>query len=237
MDPQNTFFVCTHHRCGTVLMLNVFRRYSHLTGQVFFKGPLAEAPEDTAILQDAHSRSKLPEDASGLHLMRDPFDMLLSHIRYHETTKSPNEVPNKKVMDDGRLYREHLIELPTLGEKAAFEIDNVYGRTLRSMLKWDYGNDRFHNYPLDTFLDLPATERVVRDLSASFPVFEGELKALTTAFSHVVKATHIRERHGTRVAGERAKDVLPRAVVERIYAEFPGADALEERVAAFRVPA
>ena len=226
-------YVCTHHRCGTVLMRNVFRRYARFTGQGFFKGDPAAAPEGTAIVHDAHSRSPDAAAGTGVHIFRDPFDLLLSHVRYHETTTSPTEPPNALRMEDGRTYREHLLEKPTLSDKAMFEIDHVYGRTLRSMLAWDYDNPRFHNYPLDLFLDPATAGRVSDEIAGAFDVFAGRADDLRGAMLHFVgTATHIRAKHGTRADRTApARTLFPDAVIDRLYTEFPALRACEERFA------
>ena len=79
--PTAPFFVCTHHRCGTVLMRNVFERFAKRTSTRFFKGDPAEAPDDALIVHDAHSRSRLIPKNRGIHIFRDPFALLLSHVR------------------------------------------------------------------------------------------------------------------------------------------------------------
>ncbi|RAH96552.1 hypothetical protein DLJ53_32090 [Acuticoccus sediminis] len=237
-EPATTVFVCTHHRCGTVLMRNVFRRYAALAPAAFFKGDPGEAPADADIVHDAHSRSPVAAAGAGIHLYRDPFDLLLSHIRYHETTTSPSEPPNMLRMKDGRTYGEHLRALPTLSDKAMLEIDTVFGRTLRSMLAWDYDNPNFRNYPLDLFLDAATAERVAGEIADTFPLFAGQRDTLRGAMLHfIVNATHIRDSHGTRGAGEgRAIELFSPAVIERMYREFPAIRAVEARLAASPVP-
>ena len=214
-------------------MLSIFTRYSALTGQSFFKGPLHEAG-DAVIVQNAHSRGALPDDAMGIHLFRDPLALLLSHVRYHETTESPTEPPNAKRLADGRLYGEHLREQPTLADKARFEIDHVCGNTLRSMLAWDYDNPRFLNYPLDVFTKADSAERAARQMAATFAIFTGHEEALVEAVLGQVGGADRRQRHRTRVAGEQPADVLSAPVLALLHRRFPGLPALTARLAAWQ---
>ncbi|UOM37313.1 hypothetical protein [Acuticoccus sp. I52.16.1] len=228
-------YVCTHHRCGTVLLRNIFTRYTKFADARFFKGNPKDAPAEAGIVQDAHSRSPIAKAGAGLHIFRDPFDLLLSHIRYHETTRSPTEPPNAFILDDGRTYGEHLREQPTLSDKALFEIDHVFGRTLKSMVAWDYANPAFKNYPLDIFLDADNAAPVAAELAHAFPVLDRE--TLTGAIRHfIVNAPHIRAKHGTRTEGERAVELFSPAVVERVHAEFPGVADVQQRLAAALTP-
>lgn len=224
------FWICTHHRCGTVLARNIFRRYAALTGEVFFKGPFQDRPKSTGIYQDAHSRTPLSDDAYGIHLYRDPYCLLLSHIRYHETTKSRLEPPNKIVMGDGRLYRDHLLEKESLDEKAHFELDHVCGRTLKSMLRWDYDDSRFINIPLEALSDPLLGEFVAGTLADAFTIFRGQEFRLRKTFQEVVGNAKVKKAHGTHLPGEVAKEEFSSSVRERLEVDHPDTADLERRV-------
>lgn len=224
-------WICTHHRCGTVLASNIFRKYSELTGDKFFKGQYEERPIGTTVYQDPHSRTKLPDGAFGIHLYRSPWDLLLSHIRYHEVTDSPTEPPNTVIMDDGRLYGDHLRELRTLDEKALFEIDNVYGRTLKSMLAWDYSDKRFVNIPLDALALPEIGAPVLKCLAQNFERQKQNSGLLVEAYRGVLADSRVKEKHGTRRHGEHAREQFSDHVRERVETAFPGVVELERRVA------
>ena len=118
--------IATHHRCGTVLMRNTFRKYCDLTSQTFYKGDAANLPENVDVYQSAHSRAIdiIPNDASlGVHLYRDPIKLLLSHIKYHEKSESEYEASNKLKIN-GVLYRDYLKSIEGINAKAKFEIEN-----------------------------------------------------------------------------------------------------------------
>lgn len=230
--PGPVVYIGTHHRCGTVYLRNVFTRFTKFVPLTFFKGHPEEAPAEADIVQDGHSRSPLLKAGEGIHAFRDPFALLLSHVRYHLTTEKPGEPPNLFIMDDGRTYGEHLKENTTLEGQAMFEIDNVFGRTLKAMLAWDYDNPRFLNLPLEAFFSPEEAERIGYLVADRFAPFTPHREILAKAFVHfVVNAPHVRQAHGTRVEGEEAKAVLPAAVIERLYGEFPSIRMLEERLA------
>jgi len=223
------FWICTHHRCGTVLMRNMFREFADRSGTVFHKGPLDACPDDTRFFQDAHSRLRMPESAHGIHLYRDPYDMLLSHIRYHRTTNSPTEPPNIIRMDDGRTYKEHLLTLENLEDAAIFELGNVFGRSLKSMLDWNYDDERFLNVGLDEIGTLRSGFRIIEELVRRFEEFAGHEDVLFEAFAYVVGIQNMRDRHGTREPGEVAYDVIPVSVRTRMMQEYPSLERFERR--------
>lgn len=206
-------------------MRNVFERFAKRTSTRFFKGDPAAAPDDALIVHDAHSRSPLIPKNRGIHIFRDPFALLLSHVRYHTATTSRGEPSHAILMEDGRTYGEHLDERTSLGAKAMFELDHVAGRSLRTMLAWDYDNPGYRNYPLDLFLEAGTAERVLADLLARFEHFAGGEEDLRIALLHFV-ATHIRDSHGTPSSS-------PDEVVQRVYETYPTAKDVEARLAAW----
>jgi hypothetical protein len=223
------FWICTHHRSGTVLMRNVFQRYAALTNRPFFKGKYEQCPEGVELYQDAHSHTRLPDEAHGIHLFRDPYALLLSHVRYHLITESPGEPPNAVVMSDGRLYGEHLREKASLEEMAFFELEQIYRLTLSDMLAWDYSDARFINVPLDAFDNSGSAIVVARWLRARFDDFDADESALEDAFRHVIANQPLKRRHGTRREGEDPQRLLTPAVTDYMQREFPRLQDLQRR--------
>lgn len=86
----------------------------------------------------------LNERARFLHIIRDPRDVLISGMRYHQKTDRAFEkflfVPLDRL--DGRSYQEHLQFLPTDIERYKFEITEAHQNTLTQMLAWDNENPR-----------------------------------------------------------------------------------------------
>ena len=234
------FIVSTHHRCGIVLMRNVFEEVCAAPGLSFCKAPGRDrmVPEGFAVVQDSNARLRRPREAVGIHLFRDPFDMLISHIRHAETTRDPAQPANRLRMADGRPYKAHLLERPTLAQKAMFEIDHIYGRTLRDMIGWDYDDPRFLNIALEAFGEAFGEAGMAADIAAEigrrFAVFRGREERLEAAV-RAVAASGLRERRTMRPEGERGIHLLPRCVIAHLHRVFPGLGGLVARLDAWRL--
>lgn len=133
----------THHKTGTVWMLRVFQgiadalnlRLCHL-----LTGFVPDA--DLYLASHAPFPSELTEGSfRGLHLIRDPRDVILSGMHYHR--KSAEEWLHIPRSDLGGLtYQENLNSLDD-DERLYFEMREAGYWTIRTMLEWDYEDDRF----------------------------------------------------------------------------------------------
>lgn len=150
-------FVASYHKGGTVWIHSTFRRISSLcnypfihlnTGEIgwdirsdkreYLDAELqrvqAEQPPG-AIVVDYHSAipdlSGIP-NARGIHLVRDPRDMLISAAFFHETS---NEIwldqPDPSF--GGRTFREQLLTYSTMADRIRFELDTYMGHEIQRM--------------------------------------------------------------------------------------------------------
>lgn len=201
--------ICSHHRCGTVLLRNAFRHFAQKTGRSFHKTSTPPPELDSHITQNTLGDQwqwASYGNFKGLHLFRDPYDMLLSHIRYHEQTKSPDEACNK-ILVNGVLYRSFLGSLGSLEEKAKFEIENIFGRTFRKMLNWDYTDERFLNVNLDEFQP-SRLEPTVEKVAKHFEFCAGDASELFGAFQLSNRVFTKKSAHITRQGDSPARQVL-----------------------------
>jgi hypothetical protein len=157
-------FVATHHKSGTVWMVSTFRRiakannftFNHLnTGESgwnirpdkleYFEQQrtIAESQSDLpAIFVDFHSaipdlaNCKATRGARGIHLIRDPRDMLLSATRYHLVSDEPWLLQPTKSFA-GQTYQQKLSSYSTLEDQIQFEIDHHMGKAIREMHTFD----------------------------------------------------------------------------------------------------
>ncbi|MCH8502345.1 MAG: hypothetical protein LAT77_10605 [Aliidiomarina sp.] len=188
-------YIGTHHRCGTVLMRNLFRMYCKKTEQSFFKGIYDSSNLNIDIYQDAHSRemSAIADAAFGIHLFRDPKSLLLSHLKYHLVSESEAEASNR-ILIDGVVYREYLRSISSDDDKLIFEMNNIFSRTVNAMSGWDYEDERFLNINLKVFLERTPVE-IVDLITEYFPdCFDRDalLHSVVAAMNNKVK-----DRHGT----------------------------------------
>ena len=110
--------------------------------RAFMLGKMREvesASDRPGIFADYHSTTpdlSGIDRARGLHMVRDPRDMLLSAVRYHMTS-------NEAWLDEpsaewgGRSFREQLMGYATLEDQIAFEMDTYMGWTIERMAGFD----------------------------------------------------------------------------------------------------
>ncbi len=164
-------FVATHHKAGTVWMISTFRRIAHANTFAFIHLNAGESgwnirsdkldyfeqqraivesqSELPAIFVDYHAaipdltRCKSTRGAVGIHLIRDPRDMLISAVRYHlASDESWLHQPVKEYA--GQTYQQRLASYRTFEDRIRFEMDHFMGRAIREMYSFDH-QDVFQN--------------------------------------------------------------------------------------------
>lgn len=153
MDGTAPRLLCvgTHHKTGTIWMRRVFRAIARELGllyQFVHRAIRLDAlpQQGRAILFNWSSRFS-PELLNNkvtriLHLIRDPRDVLISGMKYHQIAPLAGEEFLHKPRHDlnGKTYQQHLKSLPDDTEKLMFEMHNKHRETLTEMLDWDYRN-------------------------------------------------------------------------------------------------
>ncbi|MGR3434836.1 MAG: sulfotransferase domain-containing protein, partial [Shimia sp.] len=139
----------THHKTGTVWMRQVLHTYrvrSHFD-VVQCNRPKA-LPRRSAFLVNWDSRfpAQILEDPNiaMLHLIRDPRDVLLSGMRYHQKASIKREpfLGETKPGWNGRSYQDMICAQPDLRAKLLFEMRNKHAETLGVMRGWNYARQR-----------------------------------------------------------------------------------------------
>lgn len=148
MKQKQIILVGTQQKTGTVWMNEVFKliatacdsRYSNISK--LDKAADRKKVEDLAkkgsrsvVFFDNHSDFPpyLQKSATaGFRLIRDPRDMILSAIRYHERTEAP--FANRPLAKfGGKTLREAILELSSLSDKISFEIEHGVGKNIRAL--------------------------------------------------------------------------------------------------------
>lgn len=237
-------FLCigTHHKTGTVWMRRVLHEISRRQGigimQVNRAKRIADLPETgPQIVVNWSSlypiEMLMHPEARFVHVIRDPRDVLISGMRYHQTAPLGTEkfLARQRPEWDGRNYKDHLRALATDQERLLVEMENKHHRTLLEMLAWPYG----HPGAVELrFEELLADESCILFRAALSRCDIGGLDiddAVTSFWNHSLfgglKKQEDRprrvENHMTspRPAKSKWQSELPRSVA-RIYAERYG---------------
>jgi len=137
--------VGTHHKTGTVWLLNLFSAIAEEFGWKLHYGSQADLPLGTDIFFNDQSHFDLgnPEGPyRGIHLIRDPRDILISAAMYHRHSKE-SWLHQRRRKFWGLTYQEALNRLPDLDAQILFEMKHSTRATIRHLLAWDYQNPNF----------------------------------------------------------------------------------------------
>jgi hypothetical protein len=145
--------VGTHHKTGTVWMGNIFRRIVDELNLRFFSGTGEVIPIEADIILGHHSRFPLKAlpNCRGMHIIRDPRDLILSGCFYHQ--KSNESWLHKPQAEFGGLtYQEKINSFASFDDKLLFEMEYVGRSSIQEMLKWDYENPNFFEVKYENLL-------------------------------------------------------------------------------------
>ena len=132
-------FVGTHHKVLTNYFRRIFLVYSFASGRRFSLGRHFELDVSADIIFDHHSESNLSRigDVIGLHVRRDPRDLIVSCAHYHVVAQEPwLDVPCDEF--GGLSYRDKISSYASLQDRMLFEIDHVGGYNIKNMIDWSY---------------------------------------------------------------------------------------------------
>jgi hypothetical protein len=141
--------IATHHKSGTTWMGRIFRAVARVIDSNFVVHTEITKREVQGLLFPSvclvtHSRINwqlLGAPWRGLHVIRDPRDMLISAARYHRDSRE-SWLHNGKTQYDGLTYQQKINELATEEERLLFELRNASSWTFKDMEQWDYKNAR-----------------------------------------------------------------------------------------------
>ncbi len=163
--------VGTYHKTGTVLMSSIFKEVAKYKDWKFYKNTEFDPKVKTDIYFVRKSNidlEKIPPDCKGVHLIRNPYEVVVSGYRYHLITREKwCRIPKRERLG-GKTYQEYLNSLSP-DEGITFEMIHVAYSTINSMYRWDYADERFLNLRLEDFLENfdKALEKTLRFLSFS----------------------------------------------------------------------
>ncbi|KAA5604047.1 sulfotransferase domain-containing protein [Roseospira marina] len=184
-DGDTQILVGTHHKVLTVFFNRTFRTFGFLTNRRVSSGTGDALRLDADIILDHHAyfRGFQPgRPFRGLHVIRDPRDVLVSSANYHlKSAEGWLHVRRPEFGD--QTYQEHIRSLPTMEARLLFEIDHASGETIRDMHSWYEGRPGFRELRYEDLV----TERAVAEFSqavADWPLSDKDRDLLIAVFDY-----------------------------------------------------
>jgi hypothetical protein len=142
---DHRILVGTHHKSGSVWMLTIFKRICKKLSWNFFVKKSEAVPPEFDVLVDSHSAfGTLPaeQNCRGLHVIRDPRDIIISGCFYHQKSHERwLHVPRPEF--GGLTYQEKINSYPSQDDRILFEMENGGWHCIQEMMAWNYDNPVF----------------------------------------------------------------------------------------------
>lgn len=143
----------THHKTGVGLMNQIFGIIGQNYNLTRYIGDGANSYHFD-IFHLWHSNfdfNIIDFDYRGLHIIRDPRDVIVSGMFYHQKADEKwLDEPNDKF--DGKSYREMIKGFDSIDDKITFEMENRAKETIDDMISWDYDKVNFYETKLETLM-------------------------------------------------------------------------------------
>lgn len=178
--PPPLILVGTHHKTGSKWMRSLFDGFCSAVGERMHAGRQEDLPADARVWFEDHSRfalDRLGRPFRGLHVVRDPRDVLISGARYHARADEPWLLV-RRWRFRGLTYREAIRRRKSFADAVLFEMDHAGGETIRDMLAWNRTHPDFLEVRYEDLVeddDLALFRRILRFLgfaAAELPILE-----------------------------------------------------------------
>ncbi len=219
--PPPHIFIATHHKAGTVWMESTFRRackhnayeFIHLNTdepawtirpdkRAFMLAEMARIGADPgarAVYFDFHATtpdlSDIP-NARGLHFIRDPRDMLISAVHYHQRSDEIwLDIPRSRW--GGMTFRDKLLSYDDFNDRLRLELDTHMGDEIQRMAAFADRPDHDRVFRTVRYEELVADEHMTlfHDLCVHLDIRGLELVNALRAFWNLSIFGGLREQH------------------------------------------
>lgn len=150
----NRVLVGTHHKTGTVWMLRIFQRICREMRLRLEHGHGSQCHDACDVYVSYDSRCGWQDSIRpwrGLHLIRDPRDVIVSAAFYHATS-TERWLHVKRAEFGGLTYCEKINSYPSIDDRISFEMEHDSRRTVEQLSGWDYSNPRFFEATYESLL-------------------------------------------------------------------------------------
>jgi hypothetical protein len=177
------------------------------------------------ILFDHHSRFNpelLPKKYWGIHVVRDPRDLLVSSAFYHKTSSEKwLHIQNNNL--NGKTYQEHINSLPNIEEIILFEIDNQGGCNIQDMLNWNYQQPQFLEFRFEDLISEKGADFFNRSLQ-QISLNDRDIDLLNILFANYsIGGAWVKKKHVRNPTPKQWKRYFTKSVEQKFNEKFPNA--------------
>lgn len=153
---KNRVLVGTHHKTGTVWLLRIFDEISRKLDLIFVHSKDHPVPARWRwdIFHATHSQFDLERlrNCRGIHLVRDPRDMIVSAAFYHQTSSEKwLHVPLPEF--SGLTYQQKINSYASFDDKLLFEMEHSSFENIRNMMRFDCPDGSFKRIKYEDLID------------------------------------------------------------------------------------
>ena len=138
--------VGTHHKTGTLWLNAVFRSICMVTHLKYRSSCRATNEEELYDVCFHHAsrfdKPDLSQPFRGLHVIRDPRDIIVSGCFYHLRSDEAWLFEPQDHLN-GKSYKDSICQLENLDEQLLFEMEHQGRWTINQLSCWDYTNPSF----------------------------------------------------------------------------------------------
>ncbi|WP_172300486.1 sulfotransferase domain-containing protein [Pseudoruegeria sp. HB172150] len=177
-------FVATHHKVMTTYFTAVLKPLS-IALKLPYQIVHSEQPDPKSrLVMSMHGKLNLPALGKyrGVHVMRDPRDMIVSGYHYHKWT---HETWVHRPDDDGVSYQEKLNRADKR-DGLFLEIDHFIFFYRQTLLNWNLDDPDIYEVAYDDLMG-PERDRIYSEIFAHLG-FDGEALALSTDLMRLFEA-------------------------------------------------
>jgi hypothetical protein len=257
MDTTQPFsglmLIGTHHKAGTNWLSSVFREIAQRQQLPMDEGNHTGETAGPRLFLHDHSNfyfPGLPREYRGIHLIRDPRDVIVSACFYHQAS-TEEWLHVKRRRFGGLSYQEKLNSYRALDDRLLFEMEHCSLLTIREMWFWDYQNPAFMELKYEQLIEdesMRLFRRAFEFLGFSGPALEQALESawrLSLFSGQVPQTPHVRSgrpgqwrEHFRKAHGQRFLELFGNTLVDLGYeadhawAGIP-ADVPDDRIGEF----
>jgi|GEM_PF-266231 len=192
--------IAAHHKAGTNWLSSIFHSICDRFNFRMLEGESPDNSESFDVFLQDHSvfkESLLSENFRGVHMIRDPRDVIISGCFYHQKADE-SWLKIKRKRYGGLSYQEKLNSFDSFSDKLLFEMEGISLITIKDMWAWNYAQASFHEVKYEDLIhdtDLQHFQQMFASLGIGQEALMPHLLEVArdnSLFSGKVASTHVR---------------------------------------------